>query len=220
VYAAWHELKLPESLSPSDFFIYLIAIPGSVIYATSVGLWAFPLAAWLWRRKLASEGQSTWAFLKGESALPALPAQAPIRPGVALIIGLAAGLMYCALLVLLRYHNSIAPAIGSFLHSMNGDTRVLILYSLSAFLQASAAAITAIWIRRLGALHGLCSASIAGYVITLAWMLFLGDYSGMHFVLILGPGMFLALPVALSVSALASWIRRTGSQPQAEVAHV
>ena len=216
VYSMWHRLNLPEIPSPVDFFTYLIDVPGSVFYATSVGLWAFPLAAWLWRRKVDSEAKSTWAFLEGESEPLALPAQAPIRPRLAMIVGLAVGLMFCVLLVLLRYNNYIAPGLGRLIHSVDGLTVVLVLKSLSALMQASAAAIAAAWIRRLGALHGLCSASVAGYVITVGWMLFFADYGGINFFIILGTGTFLALPVALGVSALADWIRRTRSRPQAE----
>jgi hypothetical protein len=164
---------------------------------------------------VVSEAKSTWAFLEGESEQLALPAQAPIRPGLALIIGLAVGFMFCALLVLLRYNNYIAPGLGRLIHAVDGLTVVLVLNSLSAFMQASAAAIAAAWISRLGALHGLCSASIAGYVITLGWMLFFADYAALNFVIILSPGTFLALPVALGVAALAGSIRRTKLQRQA-----
>ena len=215
VYSAWHRFNLPEIPSLSGFYTYLVVIPGSVIYATSVCLWAFPLAAWLWRRTVVSEAKSTWAFLEGESEQLALPAQAPIRPGLALIIGLAVGFMFCALLVLFRYNNYIALGLGRLIHAVDGLTVVLVLNGLSAFMQASAAALTTAWIRRLGALHGLCSASIAGYVITLGWMLFFADYAALNFVIILSPGTFLALPVALGVAALAGWIRRTKLQRQA-----
>jgi hypothetical protein len=189
------------------------------MYVTSVGLWAFPLAASLWRGKAASEVKSTWAFLEGAEPL-ALPAQAPMRPGLALIIGLTVGLLFCTLLALLRYNSYIAPGLGRLIRSVDGFTVMLVLNSLSAFMQASAAAIAAAWIRRLGALHGLCSASIAGYVITGGWMLLFADYSGLNFFLFLSTGTFLALPTALSVSAFAAWIRRTRSQRQAEVSSV
>jgi Zn-dependent protease with chaperone function len=215
VYSAWHRLNLPEIPSPSVFYTYLVVIPGSVIYATSVCLWAFPLAAWLWRRTVVSESQSTWAFLEGESEQLALPAQAPIRPDLALIIGLAVGFMFCVLLVLLRYNKYIAPGLDRLIHAVDSPTVGLVLNGLSALMQASAAAIAAAWIRRLGALHGLCSASIAGYVITLGWMLFFADYAAFNFVFFLSPGTFLALPVALGVAALAGWIRRTKLQRQA-----
>jgi Zn-dependent protease with chaperone function len=215
VYSVWQTLDLPEIPSLVAFFSYVIAVPGSVIYVTSVGLWVFPLAASLWRGKVASEAQSTWAFLEGEAKPLALPAQAPIRLGLALIIGLAVGLMFCALLMLLRYNHYIAPGLGRLIHSVDGLTIVLVLNSLSALMQASAAALAAAWIRRLGTLHGLCSASIAGYVMTLGWMQFFADYGGINLFIILGTGTFLALPVALGVSVLTGWIRRTRSKPQA-----
>jgi hypothetical protein len=207
VYAAWHRLHLPEMPRPRDVFSNL-AVLGSVMYVTSVGLWVFPLAASLWRGKVASEAKPTWAFLEGESEPLALPAQAPMRPGLALIIGLAVGLLFCMLLVLLRYNAYIAPGLGRLIRSVDGFTVMLVLNSLSAFMQASATAIAAAWIRRLGALHGLCSASITGYVITGGWMLLFADYSGLNFFLFLSTGTFLALPAALGVSALADWIRR------------
>jgi hypothetical protein len=154
--------------------------------------------------------------LEGESEPLALPAQAPMRPGLALIIGFAVGLLFCALLVLLRYNAYVAPGLGRLIRSVDGRTVVLVLNSLSALMQASAAAIAAAWIGRLGALHGLCSASVAGYVITAGWMLFFADYDVINFFMVLGTGTFLALPTALVVSALAGWIHRTRSQPQAE----
>jgi hypothetical protein len=138
-------------------------------------------------------------------------------PGLALIIGFAVGLMFCVLLVLLRYNKDIAPGLGRLIHSVDGLTVVLVLHSLAALMQASAAAIAAAWIRRLGALHGLCSASIAGYAITLGWMVFFADYEVINYFIILGTGTFLALPVALVASALAGWIRHTRSQPQVEL---
>jgi hypothetical protein len=211
IYLFLRMLSLPEITSLSNLFSYLIVPSGSVIYATLFGLWTFPLAASLWRTKATSKAKSTWAFLEEASELPPLSTQPPLRPGLALIIGLVSGLIFCALLISVRYTDFMGPWLDSLIPSVD------ILYTLigfSAFMQAIAAAIAASWIIRLGVLHGLTSASIAGYIISLTFILVFEAYRIWWFFVIatLSTGTLLALPMTMGSATLAGWIRSIRSQ--------
>lgn len=167
-----------------------------------ISIWAFPLAAWFWRKRRASTPGSGWVFL--DPSPLTLPRQLPLRPGFALTIGMVGGVISCALLLLL----------GFVLHSSVTDDEYLnwIITGqplVAAAMQAIVAAIVAGRVRRLGSLHGLFAAFVAGCVITagalanslyyvridlpLLWLLFTS---------VVNEGAVLALPTALVASAL------------------
>jgi Zn-dependent protease with chaperone function len=180
-----------------------------------VCLWAYPLSSWFWRRRMMRVGSASWAFLD----TPAQPQrrtpvfQEPFRLRLALIMGLAGGLVYCAIILLFEYGLKIDVSIS--------DSMLL-----AVLLQGGIASIIAGTVRRLPVLHGLFGAFVAGCImsigltaivlfnqsqITLAviWKVIvrLLVVDGV-FMTIINGGAFLALLFGLVVAALASLVRR------------
>ena len=207
----WHPSQIPGTFgirNVSNLFIVM----GLFNYLPSIAVWGLPLAAWFWRRPAASERGSRWAFLEGMVAEEVLPSQAQFRPRAALVIGLAAGLVYCAVLTALRFHY-LPRLLTAEMRAMSVDHLVSILAGLSVLMQAGAAAIAAIAITRLGTLHGLFSAFIASCVIGLGWQLLAG---GVHqwseafgrFAEFSMSGELTVLLIALAASTVADFGRR------------
>jgi hypothetical protein len=181
-----------------------------------VCLWAFPLAASLWRRRMARVATSNWAFLDSPSQDARWPLQEPLRPLLAIAIGLVGGLLYCLLLLLLEiWRLSYVPAAITNTAQFHLWFAIVLLTG-GAVLQAIIAAIVTVWVRRLGVLHGLFAAFVAGCVMTAGVcdsVLLYGQTIDSFFVwVVLGymvnGGAILALLTVLVVSALAGWIRR------------
>jgi len=215
VSAAGNEIPLP---APVALSLIQAAITSLLINPLTLlafmSIWAFPLAAWFWRKRVAATLGSSWVFL-GPSPLT-LPRQHPLRPGLALTMGVAGGVISCALLLLL----------GFVLYStMTDDEYLQWIISgqplVAAVMQAIVAAVVAGQVRRLGSLHGLFAAFVAGCVITagavanslyyvridllLLWLLFTS---------VVNEGALLALLTALVASVLAGWLRQvTASNP-------
>lgn len=207
--AAGNEIPLPASLDYSEAAMTGI-LTNPLTLLAFISIWAFPLAAWFWRNQVASTAGSSWVFL--DPSPLTLPRQHPLRPGLALTMGMIGGVIFCALLLMLDF----------VLHSTVTDVEyfnwILTWRPLvAAVMQAIVAAIVAGRVRRLGSLHGLLAAFIAGCVITagavanllpyfridllpqLPWLLFTMTVNG---------GALLALPTALAASALAGWLRQ------------
>jgi len=185
------------------------------------GLWAYPLAGWFWRRRMTTVGDASWAFLDTSSQprqdIPLY--QAPFRLRLALIVGLAGGLAYCAIILFFIY--------GLKIHLTVADGMLL-----AVLLQGGIAPIVAGSARRLPVLHGLFAAFVAGCIMSIgltAIVLFNQDHitlavawkviARLHgddgvFRTIINGGAFLALLVGPIVSALASWVRRLQSRQQ------
>lgn len=177
LYSIMHTVDLVE-FGAQWYFVTLLALPGGIIYLTVIPLWAFPLAASFRRKLAASHSMSTWAFLDDSSAHHPLLVRLPLRPGLALMIGVAAGLLYCALLLVVIHNRYIAPGIGILLGTMDPQVAGLVFFVWPAFLmQPAAAAVAAGWIKRLPIVHGLCSASIAGLLTSFAFFFFIRDAS-------------------------------------------
>lgn len=207
VYRVWRSWNLREIDLNVPYFTF-VTLPGMLVLMSAVGLWAFPLAASFWRNRVAAESTSTWACLDGPLNPLPLP-RPPLRPGLALTIGLVAGLLFCMLSALLLYSKYIMPPeimaeIRSLVLSVERNFLGHIVFLLSALMQATAAAIAAVWIRRLGTLHGLFSAFTAGFVSALGWVLLSKQDDGIVYLFLafMSPGMVLALPTALGLSAL------------------
>jgi hypothetical protein len=179
-----------------------------------ISLWAFPLAAWFWIRRLPSTSESPWAFMEQPPHQLTLQLQPPFRLGLASVLGLAGGLVFCG--VLLIFGITLLRAADAL-----GVERFAALVASAVLLQAGVAAIAACSIGRLGALHGLFAAFVGGCVITagiLGFFLLHGrEFSSFIFFAVVNVGALLALPAALGGSAVAGWFRRTNpsnSPPQ------
>ena len=181
---------------------YMVTDP--FICLAFISLWAYPLVAWFWRRRTTMLAGSSWAFLD-TSSYPhhqTGPYDAPFRPGLALGMGLAGGLAFCILLLLFV----------SGLHLALSYDEVALL---AVLLQGGIAAIVASYVRKLGGLHGLFAAFVAGCTMTLGILGF-GlfshgtidlNFAGNVFLQVVNDGALLALLVGCTVSALARWSR-------------
>jgi Zn-dependent protease with chaperone function len=187
-----------------------------------VSLWAFPLAAWFGRRRVASAPGSGWAFLGSPPQEPVLMRQAPFRLGLALTVGLIVGFVFCGLLLLTR----IAVRISLPEAVRNTDDFRLGFFvtqiAVAALMQAGAAALVAAWVQRLGAIHGLFSAFVAGCVMTVGLLVLNIAFGGtldppfiwFTFSQVVNEGGLLAIPIAWMVSGLADLVRRIRNSPK------
>ena len=183
-----------------------------------------PLAAHFGRGRRAAPSASNWAYLDAATELPASPHGAPLRLRQAVMIGLAGGLLYCALLLAIRIiRNATMPETVT----RTTEARVAFYYatlSLAIVMQVGEAAVTAARVRRLGGLHGLFAGFVAGCVMTAGFLglnlLFGGraepGFIWQVFTQIVNQGALWGLPAALLVSALAEWLRRPGRRAGAE----
>lgn len=184
-----------------------------------LSLWAFPLATWFWRGRVALASGSSWVFLDSASEHPTIPHQLPLRPGFALLVGLAGGAAFCGLLLVIRILLRLEfPEV-----TKNSEQFRLMFFigqvTLAALMQVGVAAIVASRLRRFGALHGLLAAFIGGSVMTIGVLLLNllfggtidGGFAWYTFSQVVNGGALLALPVALCVSVLAGWVRRSGT---------
>src|SRR5260370_11960912 len=119
-------------------------------------------------------------------------------------MGLSGGLAFCGMLRL-------------FFSGFHLELHIYDEIKLAVLLQGSMAAIVASSVRRLGGLHGLFAAFVAGCVMTVGILGFFllhtkegidRDFVWTVFSLVVNGGAFVALPVVFVVSALAKWARR------------
>jgi hypothetical protein len=198
-----------------DLFIGVLELP--VLLLLLMGMWAFPLTAWFWHGQGREVPESSWMFLDTSPQRIPLPHQAPFHLLLALMIGLVGGLVFCVLLLIIRIvaHLSVPEPLRST--DQFNWAFYLSSLALAALLQAGIAGIVAGRVRRLGSLHGLFAAFIGGCVMTIGMLglnlLFGGtataDFIWITFSLVVNGGALLALPIALGVSALAGWLRKT-----------
>lgn len=168
---------------------------------------------------MARVATSNWAFLDSPSQDVTWPLQEPLRPLLAIVIGLVGGLFYCLPVLLLEIwrHNYVPAAIANNaqFHLWFG----IVLLTVGAVIQAIVAVIVTVWVRRLGVIHGLFAAFMAGCVITAVLSvtsLLLGQsinfiYLGSVFGWVVNGGAILALLTSLVASGLAGWIRHLRS---------
>ena len=202
--------------SPLQSVTALIFTVGTVtFFPTAITLWAVPLLARLWQRREHCYG-SSWALLDENASEDVLPHQTPLRPVLALLIGFGSGFPLFLMIIAMRF-SYFRPA---WIATVDKLSAQIIFYGSSALIQAIAAVVTASWIKRLGGIHGLFAAFIAGTVIASAWIdTTKGPTSALMefldwFLLIHLYGLCLAVPAALSVSFLAARIRRLKTASQ------
>jgi hypothetical protein len=202
----------------------LLSLPSVIFLVVSepltlpvlIVLWAFPLAACLRRNRAASPSMSGWAFLDPPPQRPALPRRVPCRSGLAVKAGLIGGVVFCVLLLVVR----VLWQLGVPEATREADEVKLAFFfgqvALATLMQAGVAAVVAGWVRRLGGIHGLFAAFIAGLVMSVGILglnlLFGGTidlgFAWTVFHMALTGGALLALPSMLGASVLEGWVRR------------
>jgi Zn-dependent protease with chaperone function len=205
--------------------LYLLVSPLGVLWSivqhplTLIGLvslWAFPLAAWSSRQRVDSLSGSSWAVMDGTLQQPILMRKTRFRPGIALAMGLLAGLLYCVFLLFVRI--GLRISLSESVRSTEEFRLIFFLaqVGIAAVFQTGVAAIVAAWVRRWGAVHGLFSAFVAGCVMTIGILavnlLFGGtidsQFTWSTFSQVVNEGALMALPAVWVVSTFAGWVRR------------
>jgi hypothetical protein len=133
---------------------------------------------------------------------------------------LLGGLAFCALLLLIRIglRIGLSEAVRSTDEFRLGF--FLSQVALAVLMQVGVAALVAGWIQRLGAVHGLFGAFVAGCVMAVgilaANLLFGGtidlQFAWNTFCQVVNEGALLALPIAWAVASLAQLIRGPGNK--------
>ncbi|WP_446877270.1 M48 family metalloprotease [Phormidesmis sp. 146-33] len=111
-----------------------------------IGLWVYPMSSWFWRKRVGRFPVSEWLFLDGPSQPITLSRQVQLKPTLALIVGLVGGLV---------------GYLFVFIFVALGGNIVVFIFPLSVCIQVLVAGFVAAWMRHLGSIHGLFSASIA-----------------------------------------------------------
>jgi Zn-dependent protease with chaperone function len=146
-----------------DFYIVLLTSP--LLVAAFFGLWAIPVSAYFGWRPAVSPAPPRWGFLDNASRPLTLPQSEPFHLDVALRTGAAGGLLFCAVMVVIRLGLRIGlpPGTGSseaFRAAFMEGQRVL-----AAIMQAGVAVLVQRRVRRLPIPHGLLAAFIAACLI-------------------------------------------------------
>lgn len=179
--------------------IALIYSPSILIFFSC--LWVYPLAARFWQKRRSLLVQSNWAFLDPSSQPEPRPMvsqyQAPLRPGLALLVGLGGGMAFLGLFSL--YMSSLS--LNSFYQT-----------ALAVSLQIGMAAIVSAWVPRLNAAHGLFTAFVVGCIAAIVMLAYLHTFDFTTAISVVNAGMVASLPVVLIVSTIARWIRRLSQQ--------
>jgi hypothetical protein len=206
-------------------FLLVLLATSPLFYVTAQLLWLVPLAPWLWRRGAAPALSASWALLDAgaervESSRP-LPA---LQPGPAALAGLAGGAVFGA--IDLPVAAGLAALATDALAAWLGPGQAV----LGLLVQAGVAVAVASWTRRLGVVHALFAAFVAGCTIAVialaAAVLTLGPsalrVAGLPAAALstyLNLSMMITLPLALMAAAFASWVRGLASVPGTAPVH-
>lgn len=208
-----------------------VLLPASPLFTLGLAsLWAFPLAAWLWRRSAGPLATAAWSYLEGPPPLlPATgrPLAQGLRPGLAILTGLGAAVAYTLLLGLIRIGARMLVPAQTWAEEQFILTFFIAQVALAVLLQVGAAILVAVWVRRMGALHGLMAAQIGGGLMAAALLalnlLFGGSlnwsFAWTTFGQVVNLGALAALFAALPVSAAVAWFRGLGEpEPRPAIA--
>jgi len=219
-------------LQMGESSVYSYALMAAPILAASAAVWAFPLAAALWRQPGTHAPVAGWVFLDGVK--PEIPGrrEAP-RLWAAASAGLWMGLLYWAWWELHYYNKHLLPAaIGQqmvagvgVLFAWSADVfgnRTALLPASAVLFEVLAAAIVAARATRLAEICGLFSAFVAGAVIAVGNIVFFIEIGTTlldrvrTMVVMMGPGALAAIPVAIAAAWAGGGLRRTmGAAPTA-----
>jgi TPR repeat protein/Zn-dependent protease with chaperone function len=199
--------------SPDWIYSYGLVIGPPLLFA-SVVVWAFPLAAWFWRKGTGPPAFSSWVFLEGPAA--EFPHQQPLRPGGALMTGLVIGLAFWLLWEMVYFRGYFRADIANQIRSAYSWFSTLMVRSFAnpdyaivmsaVTFQACAAAVAAVRARRFSALCGLFAASVAASIVVVGDFLFFGigtDHLMLAPLVLISIGAVVALPTAI----VAAWVR-------------
>lgn len=182
-----------------------------------IALWVFPLASLFWRKKPVSPpAGASWAFLDGPQGGAPLPARGGNQIGLALLVGLVGGLMWCGLMFVVDVVLRIGVPEFTAADAQRVNAFLPIHYALAALAQALLACVSAVLVRQLRAAHGLFSAFVAGCVMAFGLAAIVLILSGgvvsatfvwQIFANVVGIGAFVAFPAVMIVTALIDWLR-------------
>lgn len=126
-----------------------------------------PLAAAPRERAGPPEALPDWIDASGVTAAPAPPARPPLRPGLALVLGLAAGALFLVAMPL-----ALRMGLLALVQSLGGGTLTYLGYVAPAvFWQALVAGLVAAMMPRHPILHGLLACLVAGLLAALTLLL-------------------------------------------------
>lgn len=174
---------------------HLITAFNPFISLALIGLWAYPMSSWFRRKRIGHFPVSEWLFLDSPSQPIILSQQVQLKPTLALIIGLVGGLV---------------GYLFVFIFVALGGNIIDFIFALSVCIQVVVAGFVATWIRYLGSIHGLFSASIAACIMSSSVF----THTNLNLVdsLFIVTGIFnsgglAAIPTVLIASGIANWFR-------------
>jgi Zn-dependent protease with chaperone function len=182
-----------------------------LILLVSLSLWAFPLAAGLWRERPTSDSTAQWTLLDPSPRPLTLQRGVRFRISRSLVIGTFGGLAFCTLLLIIHFGwNNVPEATRS-----TDQARVLFAVgqvALAILVQVITATVVAIQVRWLSGIHGLFAAFVAGCIMAVGILVLNLAFGGsitpsfawIIFSLVVNGGALLALPVAMGASFLMS----------------
>ena len=185
-----------------------------LILLVTISLWAFPLAAGLWRERPASDSTAQWAILDPSPRPLTLRRGGRFHLSRTLVMGAVGGLVFCMLLLVVQFGwNNVPEATRS-----TDQARVLFAVGqvvLAVLVQVITAAVVAIRVRWLSGIHGLFAAFVAGCIMAVGILVLNLAFGGsitpsfawIIFNLVVNGGALLSLPVTMGVSFLASWFK-------------
>jgi len=192
------------------------------ILLVPIGLWAFPLAAGLWRKRPTSDSTGQWALLDPSPRPLSLQRGGRFHLSQTLVMGTVGGLAFCTLLLVVQFGwNNVPEATRS-----TDDARILFAVAqvvLAVFVQVITATVVTIRVRWLSGIHGLFAAFVAGCIMAVGILVLNLVFGGsitpsfawIIFSLVVNGGALLSLPVTMGVSFLAS--RSRSDPPSAAV---
>ena len=175
-------------------------------------LWLVPLTAWLYRRRAAPVATARWALLDPIQSPQPHSVAPPLRPGLCVVVGLLGGMLFGLVSV---------PVSRGLSAASTGGLSVWLLYGqsvLGVFVQTTVALVLALFVRRLGAIHGLFGAFVCGCVVAivaLADTLLTVGLAGLQVrglvtgtvATYLNVSALITMPAAAAAAGFASWIR-------------
>lgn len=174
---------------------HLLAAFNPFISLALIGVWAYPLLSWLWRKQIGRFPVSEWLFLDHPAQPIVLSQQVQIKPTLALIVGLVGGLVgYLIVVIFVELGGNI----------------VNVIFAVSVCIQVLVAGFVAVWMRQLGGIHGLFSASVAACIIASSVLTHTNFNLADELFLMIGvfnSGGLAAVPTVLMASGIANGFR-------------